>query len=111
MSYCFPVMDRCRVTVTISVNKLLLRRRFEANPLVNRETMLGRPIASVKQPRTASTQLNDRTELAVGIAQALGNVRELTRISEREIHEAVLSCTRARRQTLRWMPTAKPPLD
>jgi hypothetical protein len=44
------------------------------------------------------------------IAQALGNVRELTRISEREIHEAVLSCTRARRQTLRSMPTAKPTL-
>ncbi len=44
------------------------------------------------------------------IAQALGNVRELTRISEREIYEAVLSCTRARRQTLRSMPTAKPTL-
>ena len=44
------------------------------------------------------------------IAQALGNVRELTRISEREIHETVLSCTRARRQTLRSMPTAKPTL-
>src|SRR5216683_431217 len=39
------------------------------------------------------------------IAQALGNVRELTKIREREIHEAVLSCTRARRQTLRSMPT------
>jgi hypothetical protein len=44
------------------------------------------------------------------IAQALGNVRELTRISEREIYEAVLSCTRARRQTVRSMPTAKPTL-
>ena len=72
MSYSFPVMGRCRVTVTISVNKLLLRRKFEANPLVNREMMLGRPIASAKQPRTASTQLYDRTQLAVGIAQALG---------------------------------------
>ena len=44
------------------------------------------------------------------IAQALANVRELTRISEREIHEAVLFCTRARRQTLRSMPTVKPTL-
>jgi hypothetical protein len=110
MSYSFPVMGRCRVTVTISVNKLLLRRKFEANPLVNRETMLGRPIASAKRPRTASTQLYDRAELVVGIAQALGNVRELARISKREIHEAVLSCTRAHRQTLRSMPTAKPTL-
>ena len=42
MSYSFPVMGRCRVTVTISVNKLLLHRTFEANPLVNREAMLGR---------------------------------------------------------------------
>ena len=26
------------------------------------------------------------------------NIRELTKVGEREIHEAVLSCTRARRQ-------------
>jgi hypothetical protein len=44
------------------------------------------------------------------IAHALGNVRELTKISEREIHEAVLSCAHARRQTLRSMPAAKPTL-
>ena len=44
------------------------------------------------------------------IAGALGNVRELTKISEREIHEAVLSCARACRQTLRSMPAAKPTL-
>ena len=44
------------------------------------------------------------------IAQALDHVRELTRISEREIHEAVMSCARARRQTLRSMTTAKPTL-
>src|SRR5215469_10236002 len=50
MSYSFPVIDRCRCTVTISVNKLLLRRRCEANPLVNRETMLGKPLASAKPP-------------------------------------------------------------
>lgn len=45
MSYSFPVMGRCRVTVTISVKELLLHRRSEANPLANRETMLGRSLA------------------------------------------------------------------
>ena len=30
MSYSFPVMGRCRVTVTFSVDKLLLGRSFEA---------------------------------------------------------------------------------
>ena len=45
MSYSFPVMGRCRVTVTISVKELLLHRRCEANALANRETMLGRSLA------------------------------------------------------------------
>jgi hypothetical protein len=43
-----------------------------------------------------------------GIAETLGHLRELTRIAEHEMHELVLSCTRARRQMLRTMPTAKP---
>ena len=38
------------------------------------------------------------------------NLRELTRIMETEIHEAVLSCTRARRQMLEDVITAKPPI-
>lgn len=38
------------------------------------------------------------------------HVRELTRIMEKEIHEAVLSCTRARRQTLEGIPTENPTL-
>src|SRR5215469_6449027 len=37
---------------------------------------------------------------AKDIAEIRRNVRELTKVGEREIHEAVLSCTRARRQFL-----------
>jgi hypothetical protein len=44
------------------------------------------------------------------IAQTRRNVRELTKVGEREIHEAVLSCTHARRQLLNSVPTAKPTL-
>lgn len=36
------------------------------------------------------------------------HLRELTRIMETEMHETVLSCTRARRQMLEGTPTAKP---
>ena len=38
------------------------------------------------------------------ISGLLPRLRELTRIAEHEMHEAVLSCTRARRQALRSMP-------
>jgi hypothetical protein len=40
----------------------------------------------------------------------IGRVRELTKIAEHEMHEAVLSCTRARRQMLSQTPTPKPVL-
>ena len=42
------------------------------------------------------------------IAVTLGHFRELTRISEHEMHEAVLSCTRARRQMLAALPAQRP---
>ena len=42
------------------------------------------------------------------IATTIANIRNLTRIAEHEIHEALLSCTRARRQMLELMPVAKP---
>ena len=42
------------------------------------------------------------------IAQTRRNVREPTKVGEREIHEAVLSCTRARRQFLNSVPITKP---
>lgn len=41
-------------------------------------------------------------------AGLLRQFRELTRIAEREIHAAVLSCTRARRQMLAGLPTGRP---
>ena len=44
------------------------------------------------------------------IAATLGHLREFTRIAEHEMHELVLSCTRARRQILRMMPATKPVL-
>jgi hypothetical protein len=44
------------------------------------------------------------------IAQTRRHIRELTKVGEREVHEAVLSCTRARRQLLSSLPTAKPTL-
>lgn len=47
---------------------------------------------------------------AKDIAEARRNVRELTNVGEREIHEVVLSCTRARRQFLEVAPTPKPNL-
>ena len=42
------------------------------------------------------------------IAQIRHHVGELTKVGEREIHEAVLSCTRARRQFLNSVPITKP---
>ena len=44
------------------------------------------------------------------IAGALGHFRELTRIAEHEMHEAVLSCARARRQMLAALPARRPVL-
>jgi len=42
------------------------------------------------------------------IVQTRRHVRELTKVGEHEIHEVVLSCTRARRQLLSSVPTTKP---
>lgn len=47
---------------------------------------------------------DDRTQLGT----TFKHLRELTRIMETEIHEAVLSCTRARRQMLDGILTARP---
>ena len=44
------------------------------------------------------------------IAATLGHLREFTRIAEHEMHELVLSCTRARRQMLQMRPATKPVL-
>jgi hypothetical protein len=42
------------------------------------------------------------------IAVTISHFRELTRIAEHEIHEAVLSCTRARRQMMAMLPARRP---
>jgi hypothetical protein len=47
---------------------------------------------------------DDRTQLDT----TFKHLRELTRIMETEIHEAVLSCTRARRHMLEGILTEKP---
>ncbi|WP_306752584.1 hypothetical protein [Paracoccus actinidiae] len=47
---------------------------------------------------------DDRTKLET----TFKHLRELTRIMETEIHEAVLSCTRARRQMLEGIPSIRP---
>jgi hypothetical protein len=44
------------------------------------------------------------------IAETIHKVRELTKIAEHEMHEAVLSCKRARRQMLRPFSASKPVL-
>jgi len=41
-------------------------------------------------------------------AALLGHFRELTQVAEHEMHEAVLSCARARRQMLRTAPAGRP---
>jgi hypothetical protein len=42
------------------------------------------------------------------ITGTIGHFREMTRIAELEMHAAVLSCTRARRQMLRTLTVARP---
>ena len=44
------------------------------------------------------------------ITETIHNLRELTKIAEHEMHEAVLSCKRARRQLLRQFSASKPVL-
>jgi hypothetical protein len=44
------------------------------------------------------------------ITKTIHNLRELTKIAEHEMHEAVLSCKRARRQMLQQFSASKPEL-
>ena len=41
------------------------------------------------------------------MATTLGHFREMTRVAEHEMHEAVLSCARARRQPLQRRPVVR----
>lgn len=61
-------------------------------------------MAGICQLVSRDPDSDDRTQLDA----TFKNLRELTRIMEIEIHEAVLSCTRAGRQMLEGTSTAKP---
>ena len=51
-----------------------------------------------------ATKPAEPTEIAI----TLGHFRQLTKVIEHEMHEAVLSCTRARRQFLAMHPASRP---
>jgi len=99
-------------------------RREEIDGFV--EELFG-PAECIDLPETAHRVLNALSEMRVllegarplavdetkpasaeDIAGTIRNIRQLTRIAEREIHEAVLSCARARRDMLMGMPAEKP---
>lgn len=60
-------------------------------------------MAGIEDLVARDVQAESRTQLET----TFKHVRELTRVMETEIHEAVLSCARARRQMLEGLPTRK----
>lgn len=71
--------------------------------------MLGEMRAMMEGVRELAENPNKPVETA-DAAVTVGQFRELTRITEHEMHELVLSCTRSRRQILRATPAARPVL-
>lgn len=63
-------------------------------------------MAGIEDIVARDIEAENRTELET----TFKHMRELTRIMETEIHEAVLSCTRARRQMLEGFPARRPTL-
>jgi hypothetical protein len=63
-------------------------------------------MAGIEDLVARDVEAESRTQLET----TFKHVRELSRIMETEIHEAVLSCTRARRQMLEGIPIEKPTL-
>ena len=61
-------------------------------------------MAGIEELVASDAKSESRTELEA----TFKHLRELTRIMELEIHEAVLSCTRARKHMLASLPTQKP---
>lgn len=61
-------------------------------------------MAGIEELVAGDPKAESRTELEA----TFKHLRELTRIMELEIHEAVLSCTRARKHLLEAFPTQKP---
>lgn len=61
-------------------------------------------MAGIRELVSRDSDADDRAQIEMTFKQ----LRELTRIMETEINEAVLSCTRARRQMLESILTARP---
>jgi hypothetical protein len=75
-----------------------------AHHAVDRLSELRAMMAGICELVARDPDADDRTQLDT----TFKHLRELTRIMETEIHEAVLSCTRARRQMLEGILTEKP---
>ena len=115
-----------RIEAREEVGKLALLRRQEIEGFVeglfgDKENLdlperahnaLG-TLAEIRAMLEASRErAEDATKPAepVDIAVTLGHFRDLTRVAEHEMHEAVLSCTRARRQIMKALPRTRPVL-
>jgi hypothetical protein len=75
-----------------------------AHQAVGRLSELRAMMAGICELASRNPDANDHTQLDT----TLRHLRELTRFMEAEIHEAVLSCTRARRQMLEGVLTDNP---
>lgn len=83
----------------------------EAIDLPERANVAVTHLAELRAMMAAICNLIDRDPLAGNRTQlqtTFAHLRELHRIMETEINEAVLSCTRARRQILDLVPTDRP---
>lgn len=75
-----------------------------AHEAVDRLAEMRAMMAGICELVSRDPHADDRTQLDT----TFKHLRELTRIMETEIHEAVLSCTRARPQTIEGIRTEKP---
>ncbi len=75
-----------------------------AHEAVDRLAEMRAMMAGIGELVSRDPHADDRTQLDTNFR----HLRELTRIMETEIHEAVLSCTRARRQMIEGIRTEKP---
>ena len=108
------------------LHRFVLRRRQELDGFV--EGLFGKQ-EHIDLPERAHRALNSLSEMRAmlkgirllmedkmktgahsEITETIHNLRELTKIAEHEMHEAVLSCKRARRQLLRQFSASKPVL-
>lgn len=108
----------------INLNRYALVRTQEADGFIeglfNGEEVIELPeraheavghLAEMRAMMEGICELMSRTpdvEDATQLERTFGHLREMTRIMETEMHEAVLSCTRARRQMPEGVLTEKP---